>query len=259
MPTFIVWQPKRSSVTRTERHDVIVVGGGVAGLSAAIFTARQDLDTVVLTTGESRLRRNAHLENYPGFPAGVDARTLLEMMADQAERAGSAIEEAEVTQLDPEADLLAVTTDDETIRRSDAVVAATKNRVDYLEHLDDVEVVHRGTSFVDVDGRGRTGLEGLYVAGRLAGKPHQAIVAAGHGAEVAVTLLEDADRGFYHDWVVPTGYFTGRGRDVPPGCEAIDDEERLRRVDRATACMREYVDASHSEPPEQHPEVRTDR
>jgi len=44
---------------------------------------------------------------------------------------------------------------------------------------------------------------GLYAAGRLARKRHRTVVAAGHGAEVAVALLEDHDRGFYHDWAVP--------------------------------------------------------
>jgi hypothetical protein len=119
--------------------------------------------------------------------------------------------------------------------RSSYVVAATKNEVGYLDGLDGVDIVKRGKQFVETDGRGRTGVEGLYAAGRLAQKPHQTVVSAGHGAEVAVTLLEDDDRPFYHDWVAPEGYFTGRGIDVPPGVEEIDDAHAAGEPDAAPA------------------------
>ncbi len=105
------------------------------------------------------------------------------------------------------------------------------------------------------DDRGRTGVEGLYAAGRLAQKPHQAVVAAGHGAKVAVTVLEDLDRPFYHDWVVPERYFTGRDRDVPPGCEEIDAHERMRRERRAIEYLRDRFDDPPGDPPRQHPSV----
>ncbi|MFB6137962.1 MAG: thioredoxin reductase, partial [Halobacteriaceae archaeon] len=75
--------------------------------------------------------------------------------------------------------------------RSRFVVCATKNATDYID-VPGVEIVDRGKTFVETDERGHTGVEGLYAAGRLAGKPHQTAVAAGHGAEVAVTLLEEA-------------------------------------------------------------------
>jgi thioredoxin reductase len=52
-------------------YDVLIVGNGVAGLSAGMFTARQDLSTAVLGGEDSMLHMNSHLENYPGFPGGV--------------------------------------------------------------------------------------------------------------------------------------------------------------------------------------------
>ncbi|MFB6186812.1 MAG: thioredoxin reductase, partial [Halobacteriaceae archaeon] len=116
----------------------------------------------------------------------------------------------------------------------------------------------RGKKFVDTDERGRTGVKGLYAAGRLAQKPHQTVVSAGHGAEVAVTLLEECDEPFYHDWVAPSGYFTGRGRDVPPGCEEIDEEERKNREQKSIETMGEYFRTPHPDPPEQHPSVVDD-
>lgn len=234
---------------------VAVVGGGVAGRTAGIFTARHGLDTVVLDAGRPLLRRNAHLENYPGFPAGVNARLLLDMMLDQAERAGCDYRRGEVTRVERTEDGFALETVGGEEWASTYVIAATKNRVDYLADLEDLEVIEPGKTFVVTDGRGRTDVDGLYAAGRLARKPHQTVVCAGHGAEVAVTLLEDDGRPFYHDWVAPERYFTGRDREVPPGCEEIGGTERRQRERESIAVMRQYFEEPHPDSPEQHPSV----
>lgn len=237
-------------------HTVIVVGGGVAGLSASIFTARHGLDTLVINAGGSLLERNAHLENYPGFPAGINSRLLLEMLGRQAKRAGCERREATVTAVTPRQNGFTVETAENDCYRAGYVIAATKNTTDYLDKIDDVGIIDRGKTYVETDKRGRTGVEGLYAAGRLAEKPHQAIVSAGHGAEVAVTLLEDDNRPFYHDWVAPTGYFTDRGRDVPPGCEEIDAQERHSREDESRETMRESVAEPHPDEQRTHPSLR---
>ena len=239
-------------------RDVVVVGGGVAGLSAAVFTARQGLDTLVVDPGESILRRNAHLENFPGFPLGVNARQLLDLLGEQAETAGADRLDARVTRVaavDADDARFAVTTDGDDRIRTRHVVAATKNEVGYLDGIDGVGILDRGKAYVDVDERGRTGVDGLYAAGRLAEKPHQAAVCAGHGAEVAVTLLEDDDAPFYHDWVAPEGYFTDRGREVPPGCEEIGEAERREREDASLEAARERFAEPHPDPQETHPSL----
>jgi len=241
----------------TVPSDVVVIGGGPAGLSAATFTARHGLDTLVVDSGESILRRNAHLENFPGFPAGVNARQLLDLLAEQAEAAGCERVEDTVVCV-KEADDgsgFAIETAAGDRYRTEYVVAATKNEVGYLDGVDGVGIIERGKAFVDVDERGRTGVEGLYAAGRLAEKPHQAIVCAGHGAEVGVTILEDDDRPFYHDWVAPEGYFTDRGRDLPPGCEEIDDDERRAREDTSLEVMRDRFAEPHPDEQETHPSL----
>ncbi|WP_123538379.1 FAD-binding protein [Halosimplex salinum] len=257
---------ERETKSRTDdEYDVAVVGGGVAGLSASTFTARDGLSTLVLDAGESILRRNAHLENFPGFPAGVNARLLLEMLGDQAETAGAdrqtaTVETVETSDTDEPSESdghgFVVETVDGQRYRSQYVIAATKNITDYLDGIEGVGIVDRGKSYVDTDERGRTGVDGLYAAGRLAEKPHQAIVCAGHGAEVAVTLLEDADRGFYHDWVAPEGYFSDRDREVPPGCEEIDAAEREQREAASLDAMSEYFAEPHPDEQETHPSLR---
>ena len=81
----------------TVPSDVVIVGGGVAGPSAATFTVRHGLGTLVVDSSESILRRNARLENFPGFPAGVNARQLLDLLDEQAEETGATRHEATVT------------------------------------------------------------------------------------------------------------------------------------------------------------------
>ena len=243
-------------MSTTSLSKVVVIGGGVAGRSAAVFTARHGLDTVVIDAGESILRRNAHLENFPGFPAGVNGRQLLELLEEQAAEAGCEQVTATVTTVEATEEGFAVATDAGDRYRTKYVVAATKNAVGYLEDVDGVGIIDRGKAFVDTDERGRTGVDGLYAAGRLAEKPHQAAVCAGHGAEVGVTILEDDGRPFYHDWVTPEGYFTHRSRELPPGCEEIDEEERTDREARSLDVMCERFAEPHPDEQVTHPSLR---
>ncbi|RQG88797.1 NAD(P)/FAD-dependent oxidoreductase [Natrarchaeobius halalkaliphilus] len=241
-------------------RDVCIVGGGVAGLAVSIFTARAGLDTLVVDGGESILARNASLENYPGFPNGVDARRYLQLTREQASEAGATFELGHVTSVEAkdatnfEAGFVLETEAGEPLEAR-RVVAASWSDSEYLVPLD-VGRTQRGSKhFVSVDEGGRTAVDGVYAAGRVAGEPHQTIVAAGHGAKVALAVIHDSDANFYHDWVVPEGYFTGRGREVPPACEEIDDTERRRRDERARTRLLEAFDEPLEEVPTMHPSV----
>ncbi|WP_336037153.1 NAD(P)/FAD-dependent oxidoreductase [Halobacterium yunchengense] len=234
----------------TER--VAVVGGGPAGLTAAIYTARAGLQTTVYDAGEPILARNAHLENVPGFPAGVNARTFLSATREQAERAGVEFVDARVDHVARSDDGFDVQTDGGAAEDADFVVAASWPDSSYLADFD-LERVQRGSkTMLAVDEFARTGVDGLYAAGRLARQYHQAVVAAGHGATAGLTVVEDSDVPYYHDWVAPDGYFTGRGRDLPPGCEEVPEAERRDRERESLEALR---DCSPAEPPTQHPRV----
>lgn len=236
-------------------HEVLIIGGGVAGLTAGIFTARAGLETLVVDDGESILRRNAHLENFPGFPVGINPRLFLDMTHAQAEHAGCEFHEGRVTQITDEEERFEVALEDGDVLRADRVIVSSWSDSSYLETLD-VELDRRGTKqFVGTDEDGRTDVEGLYTAGRLAKQYHQTVIAAGHGAQVALTLIHDSDVHFYNDWVVPEGYFTDRGIDVPPGCEEVPDEERERRAEEARETMREWLAEPHDEEPTPHPSL----
>lgn len=240
-------------------HDVLIVGGGVAGLSGAIFTARAGLETLVVSDGESILARNASLENYPGFPDGVDARRYLALVREQAESAGCAFADDRILAVDEriEGELEAgfVARGESASYECRRLIAASWPDSDYLRGLE-VDRIQRGSKHVvEVDEGGRTGVDGVYAAGRLAGRPHQAIVAAGHGATVGLAAIHDSNANFYHDWVAPGGYFTGRDRQVPPGCEEIGDEERRRRDELARERLLEAFAEPLDREPSMHPSV----
>jgi hypothetical protein len=151
---------------------------------------------------------------------------------------------------------LRVEADDEFDLRADYVVATSWADVDYLADVDGVGLIDRGSkTFVDVDERGDTGVDGLYAAGRIAEKPHQAVVAAGHGADVAIAVIEDSEVPYYHDWVAREGYFTERGREVPPGCEEIDEAEQRRRERESMEFIQAAFAEAHPDDPRMHPSV----
>lgn len=80
----------------TSDHDVIIVGGGPAGCSAGVFTARYGLDTVIFDKGSAALPRCAYLENYLGFPAGIAIDDFTALMHAHVSDAGCDIIEERV-------------------------------------------------------------------------------------------------------------------------------------------------------------------
>lgn len=82
-------------------HDVVIIGGGPAGCSAGVFVGREGLDTVIFDRGRSSLLRCGHLENYLGFPGGIDIETFYDLMHDHAETAGCEIVPDMVESVEP--------------------------------------------------------------------------------------------------------------------------------------------------------------
>ena len=83
-------------------YDMIVVGGGPGGYTAALYAARAGLDTVVLEklSAGGQMALTEEIDNYPGFEEGIDGFTLAEKMQRQAERFGAKTEYAQVERMD---------------------------------------------------------------------------------------------------------------------------------------------------------------
>lgn len=84
---------------KTPEHDVIIVGAGPAALAAAIYTTREDIETLIFERGVigGLAAVTDKIDNYPGFPDGVAGLTLADDLRKQAERFGAVIELGEVT------------------------------------------------------------------------------------------------------------------------------------------------------------------
>ena len=96
---------------------VIIVGSGCAGLTAAIYAARANLSPLVLEGRQpgGQLSTTTLVENYPGFPDGIDGPQLIVNMHKQAERFGARFSYAEVTDFDANNKGIRIKADDEWV------------------------------------------------------------------------------------------------------------------------------------------------
>src|ERR671932_690878 len=93
--------------TVTEVRDLIIVGSGPAGYTAAIYGARADLKPLVFEgsiTAGGALMNTTDVENYPGFPDGIMGPELMDNLRKQAERFGAELVTDDVTAVDLAAD-----------------------------------------------------------------------------------------------------------------------------------------------------------
>jgi thioredoxin reductase (NADPH) len=107
-------------------EDVIIIGSGPAGYTAAIYAARARLDPLVVAGREEggQLMLTTDVENYPGFPDGIQGPELMELFRKQAERFGARVLVKTVTKVDLSKRPFTVTVEDET-HKAKALVVAT--------------------------------------------------------------------------------------------------------------------------------------
>ena len=107
-------------------HDVVIVGSGPAGYTAAIYAARAQLKPVVLAgsvTAGGALMNTTEVENYPGFIEGIMGPELMNKMQEQAERFGTDIRYEDVTALELEGDVKRITTSDDVYEARTVIIS----------------------------------------------------------------------------------------------------------------------------------------
>ena len=110
-------------------YDVIIIGGGPAGYTAALYAARAGLDTVVLEklSAGGQMALTEQIDNYPGFEEGIDGFSLGEKMQLQAERFGAKSELAEVLSLELRKNPKTVVTSEGTFYGKTVVISTGAN------------------------------------------------------------------------------------------------------------------------------------
>ena len=160
------------------RFDMIVIGGGPGGYTAALYAARAGLSVVVLEKlyAGGQMSQTHQIDNYPGFEEGIDGFTLATKMQTQAERFGARSEYAEVTRLDLSADPKVVETSEGTFLGK-TVVLATGATPRELGIPEEPALVGRGVAYC-------AACDGMFYRGKTV-----VVVGGGNSAAADALLL----------------------------------------------------------------------
>lgn len=126
---------------------VIIIGSGPAGLSAAIYTAREGFEPLVISgyNGGGQLILTTLVENIPGFPEGVMGPAFMEMLMKQARKFGTRFVDKNVTSIDFKSKPFKVTVEDQTYE-AQSVIVATGANAKYLGLESEKKFMGRGVS-----------------------------------------------------------------------------------------------------------------
>jgi thioredoxin reductase len=180
------------------RTDVLVVGGGPAGLSAALFTRKNGLETTLFDTDATWVHK-AHLFNYLGV-GSIDGSSFLETARSQVDSFGvDRVQGVEVTDVSTTDEGFTAETDEGEYAADYLILATGANR----ELADALGCAFDG-DLVDVDVTMETSVENAYATGAMVrAEEWQAIISAGDGAAAALNVLSKEKGEHFHDFDVP--------------------------------------------------------
>ena len=130
-------------------ENLMIIGSGPAGLSAAIYAARGNLKPLVLTGQEigGQIAMTNEVENYPGFPEGITGPELVQLMQKQAEKFGARIEVDTVTEVNLKTHPFQLKTQNEMTYETKALIVATGASPRRLNVPGERELTGRGVSY----------------------------------------------------------------------------------------------------------------
>ncbi|MBS1489682.1 MAG: thioredoxin-disulfide reductase [Bacteroidetes bacterium] len=163
----------------TDKVKILIIGSGPAGYTAAIYAARAGLKPVLYTGGQpgGQLTTTNDVENFPGYPEGVNGSQMMVDLQKQAERFGTQIHYAQVTAVDFSSYPLKITIDDKQLLEAEAVIVATGASAKYLGLPSEQAFLNRGVSACAV-------CDGFFYRGK-----EVAVVGAGDSAAEEATYL----------------------------------------------------------------------
>ncbi|PSR00295.1 MAG: thioredoxin-disulfide reductase [Bacteroidetes bacterium QS_9_68_14] len=131
-----------------EERQVVIIGTGPAGWTAALYTARAGLEPLVYQGSEpgGQLMTTSDVENYPGYPEGVLGPQMMDDFEDQATRFGAEVRSGRVTDVDFSGRPFRLLVDEETPVRARAVIIATGASAKYLGLENEQRLLGRGVS-----------------------------------------------------------------------------------------------------------------
>ncbi len=131
-----------------EMYDIIIIGSGPAGLTAAIYTTRANLKTLVIggRSWGGQLTLTTEVENFPGFPEAIMGPELMQRMRKQAEHHGATIVDVNFQSGDFSKRPFTVTTDDNKTYSAKAIIVATGAETKWLGVPGEKEKIGRGVS-----------------------------------------------------------------------------------------------------------------
>ncbi|MEY7848353.1 FAD-dependent oxidoreductase [Natrarchaeobius sp. A-rgal3] len=183
--------------------DVAIVGGGPAGLSAALFTAKNGLETVVFDTDKTWMHK-AHLFNYPGIRS-ISGDEFVELTRGQVSdrgadvRVGEEVIDVEPTDEGGERGFW-IETDDGEYDAEYLVLATGADR----SIAEDLQCAFDDDGTVDVDLDMETSVENLFATGAMVrAEEWQAVIAAGDGGSAALSILSTEKGEHFHDFDTP--------------------------------------------------------
>ncbi|EMA01433.1 thioredoxin reductase (NADPH) [Haloarcula vallismortis] len=179
--------------------DVAVVGGGPAGLSAAQYAAKNDLETVAFDTDESWMHK-AHLFNYPGVRS-ISGDEFLTIARGQTRDRGATLHETEVTDIEQTDDGFVLSADGDEYTAEYVVLATGGDR----SLAEDLGCDFTDEDVVDVTVDMETSVENVYATGAMGrAEKWQAVIAAGDGAAAVLDILSKEKGEYYHDFDMPS-------------------------------------------------------